>query len=245
MDINEENQKKEHVLVDSVLLIDGDNDPHLPADFPLTRSTLVRVFLRPEAKMPRPLERRLSELPMCITVASPKGGSNAADFVMSLHAGMLHATLPLHIVFTLVTADKSLSAMAAELQRIGRQAVLWTSHPEKARRRAPAVPRATGGRRTRSQPKAKASAPVSAPASASAPQPAAPAGPGRSLAEVAASYARRFAAIKDPPAKLKALLNDIRNRAVSAGHSAEAILEELKRAGAVSVDQDGKVHRLP
>ena len=41
--------------VDSVLLIDGDNDPHVPPDVRPTRHTLVRVFLRPGAKMPRTL----------------------------------------------------------------------------------------------------------------------------------------------------------------------------------------------
>ena len=116
--------------VDSVLLIDGDNDPHLPPDFPITDRTLVRVFLRPLAAMPRPLERRLGRLPMCVSVVSPKGGANSADFVMSLHAGVLHATLPLAIPFTLVSNDKSLGAMAQELQRIGRRAELWTSHPD-------------------------------------------------------------------------------------------------------------------
>src|SRR5579884_3209844 len=98
----------ERGLVETVLLIDGDNDPHIPPDFVLTQNTLVRVFLRPDGKLPRPLERRLTPLPMFVTVASTKGGSNAADFVMSLHVGILHATLPLHLPFTIVTADRSL-----------------------------------------------------------------------------------------------------------------------------------------
>jgi hypothetical protein len=229
--MNNDNQKQERGMVDSVLLIDGDNDPHLPPDFPLTPDTLVRVFLRPEAKMPRGLERRLGSLPMCVTVLSPKGGRNAADFVMSLHAGLLHAALPMHVPFTLVTADKSLAAMAQELQRIGRRALLWTSHEKGGRRKAQAP--AAARRPARSQPRARP---------APAPQPVRPAGE-RGLSDVAAAYARRLASIKDPPAKLKALLNDIKNRAVASGHSAEAILEELKRAGALRVDERGRVHR--
>src|ERR1700756_2533056 len=101
--------------VDSVLLIDGDNDPHVPPDVHPTRHTLVRVFLRPGAKMPRTLEKKLGQLPHCTTVVSPRGGANAADFVMSLHAGMLHAILPQHIHFLMVTNDATLQAMAAEL----------------------------------------------------------------------------------------------------------------------------------
>ncbi len=116
--------------VDSVMLIDGDNDPHVPPDVHPTRHTLVRVFLRPGAKMPRTLEKKLSHLPHCTTVVSPRGGANAADFVMSLHAGMLHAILPQHIHFLMVTNDATLQAMAAELQRLGRVATIWTSHPD-------------------------------------------------------------------------------------------------------------------
>ena len=115
---------------DSVLLIDGDNDPHVPPDVHPTRFTLVRVFLRPGAQMPRTLEKKLSHLPHCATVVSPKGGANAADFVMSLHAGMLHATLPHHVPFLMVTNDATLAAMTAELQRLGRIATIWTSHPD-------------------------------------------------------------------------------------------------------------------
>ncbi|MBI3564559.1 MAG: hypothetical protein HY079_05110 [Elusimicrobia bacterium] len=118
--------------IDSVLLIDGDNDPHVPTDVKPTRSMLVRVFLRPGAKMPRTLEKKLSHLPHCATVVSPRGGANAADFVMSLHAGMLHAILPQHIPFLMVTNDATLQAMAAELQRLGRVATIWTSHPDAA-----------------------------------------------------------------------------------------------------------------
>jgi hypothetical protein len=118
--------------IEHVLLIDGDNDPHVPTDVKPTRHWLVRVFLRPGAKMPRTLEKKLGHLPHCATVVSPKGGANAADFVMSLHAGMLHAVLPQHIPFLMVTNDATLQAMAAELQRLGRIASLWTSHPDAA-----------------------------------------------------------------------------------------------------------------
>jgi hypothetical protein len=118
--------------VESVLLIDGDNDPHVPPDVKPNRHMLVRVFLRPGAKMPRTLEKKLSHLPHCATVVSPRGGANAADFVMSLHAGMLHAILPQHIPFLMVTNDATLQAMSAELQRLGRIATIWTSHPDNA-----------------------------------------------------------------------------------------------------------------
>ena len=118
--------------IDGVLLIDGDNDPHVPPDARVTRYTLVRVFLRPGALLPRNLEKPLARLPNFATVVSPKGGANAADFVMSLHAGMLHAVLPAHVPFLMVTNDATLSAMAAELQRLGRIATIWTSHPDAA-----------------------------------------------------------------------------------------------------------------
>jgi len=228
---------------DSVILIDGDNDPHLPPDFPLTPHTVVRVFLRPEASIPRDLEKKVGALPLCVSVTSPKGGRNAADFVMSLHAGILHATLPMHVPFTLVTHDKSLAAMAQELQRIGRQALLWTSHPEREERgrrkspstqRAAAPQRAQGAGRRRASPRAK---PAAAPAAPSSPQHAA----GRSLAEVVAAYARRISSVKDPPGRLKTLLNDIKNRAASSAYTPEAVLEELKRLGALSVDENGRV----
>ncbi len=116
--------------VDAVLLIDGDNDPHVPPDFKLTRWTLVRVFLRPGALLPRGLEKPLARLPNFSTVVSPKGGANAADFVMSLHAGMLHAVIPHHVPFTMVTNDATLAAMCTELQRLGRLATIWTSHKD-------------------------------------------------------------------------------------------------------------------
>ncbi|MEQ1920343.1 MAG: hypothetical protein ABL955_14225, partial [Elusimicrobiota bacterium] len=96
--------------IENVLLIDGDNDPHVPPDARVTRSTLVRVFLRPGALLPRNLEKPLARLPNFCTVTSPKGGANAADFVMSLHAGMLHAVLPQSVPFLMVTNDATLSA---------------------------------------------------------------------------------------------------------------------------------------
>src|SRR6185295_5325134 len=111
-------------LVDAVVLIDGDNDPNFPPEQLVSPRTMVRVFLRTGAKMPRRLEKKLAGIPMVVPVVSPAGGGNAADFVMSLHAGMLHATLPFHVPFTLVTNDKSLQVMCQELQRVGRQASL-------------------------------------------------------------------------------------------------------------------------
>lgn len=244
-------------LVDSVLLIDGDNDPHLPPDFTITQTTLVRVFLRTGVmNVPRPLERKLTGLPHFVTVSSPKGGANAADFVMSLHVGILHATLPLHVPFMIVTNDKSLSVAVQELQRIGRQASLWSSHPENrgasTGRRKAAEPAAEGasrsrrggrssrrGRRSSSAPApARAAAPVAAPAAASD----APAAPGsRSLADVAAAYAARLYRIKDPPSRLKTLINDIANRSGASGYGAEMILDELKLRHGVTVDAQGKV----
>jgi len=257
---------------DSVLLIDGDNDPHVPPDVHPTRFTLVRVFLRPGAQMPRTLEKKLSHLPHCATVVSPKGGANAADFVMSLHAGMLHATLPHHVPFLMVTNDATLAAMTAELQRLGRIATIWTSHPDaaamsaearedsadepKARRsrsrggrsrsgssrggRA-AAPRSSGGRGRSSR--AAAPAAKSAPAAPSAPPP--PDVPrktgGKTLSEVAWTYAARLQRIKDVPSRLKTLLNDIKNRAGSQGFAPEEVLEELKRHHGVKVDSQGRV----
>lgn len=262
--------------VDSVLLIDGDNDPHLPPEFRITPHTLARVFLRPQAKMPKGLERKLGHLPMCVPVVSPKGGANAADFVMSLHAGMLHAVLPMSVPFTLVTNDKSLAAMVQELQRIGRMTNLWTSHPDaaaQAEASAETGGRGGRGRRPRRGGRAASAAPARArrgrgrakPAPAPdavekleaiaaeeaaaeqmemrAPAPAPSAAGGKSLEAVAATYAARLSRVKDPPSRLKTLLNDIKNRAVSSGFSPEAILEELKRSHGVSVDEQGRVHR--
>jgi hypothetical protein len=211
-------QENERDAVDSVLLIDGDNDPHLPPDFALGERTLVRVFLRPGAKTPRTLEKKLAGLPRCVMVLSPKGGSNAADFVMSLHAGMLHATLPMHLPFILVTADKSLVAMAQELQRVGRQASVWSSHQPKA------------VRQRRQEPK-----PEPKPESKRAPAAS------RTVSQAADAYVRRLASIKDPPARLKSLLNDIAHRASASGVSAEAVVAELKRRKVLSVDAQGRV----
>ncbi|MDE2291875.1 MAG: hypothetical protein KGL53_07315, partial [Elusimicrobia bacterium] len=116
--------------IDSVLLIDGDNDPHFPPGYEVDENTLVRVFLRQNAETPRTLTRRLAAVPNCVTVNATRTAGNAADFVMALHAGILHATLPMHIPFTIVTNDKGLSVIAQEFQRVGRQTVLWTSHAE-------------------------------------------------------------------------------------------------------------------
>ena len=251
--------------VDSVLLIDGDNDPHFPPDFPITVHTLVRVFLRPGAKMPRTLERKFADLPMCVPVVSPQGGANAADFVMSLHAGLLHATLPLQLPFLMVTNDQTLAAMCQELQRLGRQASLWTSHPEGGGRRAPAAAsepsssssgsRSRRGRGGSSRGRGRRSSSVRAAAKPAAPPattvaawteaaPAAPARGGRSLADVASAYAARLGRIKDPPNRLKALMNDIKHRAsLASGYTPEAILEELKLSHGFTIDDRGKVLR--
>jgi len=260
--------------VDSVLLIDGDNDPHVPPDVHPTRHTLVRVFLRPGAKMPRTLEKKLSHLPHCTTVVSPRGGANAADFVMSLHAGMLHAILPQHVHFLMVTNDATLQAMAAELQRLGRVATIWTSHPDAGQmsaeargeetfeepvERKPARSRSRGGRsrggrsrsgrassgggRARSTAASRAAAePAPAPAAPAAPIPDEPRKPGgKTLTEVAWTYAARLQRIKDVPSRLKTLLNDIKNRAGSQGFNPEEVLEELKRHHGVKVDSQGRV----
>jgi len=249
--------------IDSVLLIDGDNDPHVPPDVRPTRNTLVRVFLRPGAKMPRTLEKKLGHLPHCATVVSPRGGANAADFVMSLHAGMLHATLPHHISFLMVTNDATLSAMAAELQRLGRVASLWTSHPDpeaisrEAREEAADEPRprsrsrSRGGRgraraprerRTRSGSSSSSRSSVPPPPPPPPPPPDVPrkAG-GKTITEVAWTYAARLQRIKDVPSRVKPLLNDIKNRAGSHGFSPEEVLEELKRNHGVRVDAQGRV----
>jgi len=246
----------EQMLVDAVLLIDGDNDPNVPPDYPLTPNTLVRVFLRPQAAMPRSLERKLANLPLCVPVLSLKGGANAADFVMSLHAGILHATMPLHLPFTFVTNDKTLAVMVQELQRLGRQAVLWSSHPDRSvssvrRSRSAAAPAAKSSRSRRPRrggrsaaPKVQEQlAPVSATETVEVPEAPRPdnGAPDLALVKAAASYARRIASIKDPPARLKTLLNDIANRTVHTGHTPQTILDELQRMGALTVDKNGKV----
>lgn len=264
--------------IEHVLLIDGDNDPHVPTDVRPTRHWLVRVFLRPGAKMPRTLEKKLGHLPHCATVVSPKGGANAADFVMSLHAGMLHAVLPQHVPFLMVTNDATLQAMAAELQRLGRIASLWTSHPDAAQMSQAAQdeadeeprtrPRSRGGRsrggrsrggrsggrtrasrssrsETRSEPREEGFATreevlglkPAAPPPSDEPRKAG----GKTLAEVAWTYAARLQRIKDVPSRLKTLLNDIKNRAGSQGFTPEEVLEELKRHHGVRVDGSGKV----
>lgn len=249
--------------IDAVLLIDGDNDPHFPPGFTITDRTLVRVFLRMGAKMSRALERKLGALPNCITVTSPQTSSNAADFCMALHAGILHATLPMSLPFTIVTNDKALGVTVQELQRVGRQTTAWTSHPERrggGRGRAkaahaektegeekPAVSRSAGrrrgGRRGGGRGRAKP-APVleiSTPAASAGAALAAAAGDQFELAEAASAYAARLARVKDPPSRLKALINDIANRAAPAGVDPLAVVEELKRIGVVTVDASGRV----
>jgi hypothetical protein len=264
-------------FVDNVLLIDGDNDPHLPSDFPISDRSLVRVFLRLGAKMPRTLERRLGDLPYCVTVVTTEPGANAADFVMSHHAGILHATLPMHLPFVLVTNDKALQAIAQELQRLGRQASLWTSHPERGvaqarRSRSESASssssssdgRGRGGRgrrrggRARAKPSARAESTTPAawesaePISLGKAEPEPAAEPASAVAsvettadpklsQVASSYAARLARIKDPPSRLKTLINDIANRTKASGVPPEAIIEELKRSHGLAVDAQGRV----
>ncbi len=233
--------------IDSVLLIDGDNDPHLPPDVTPTQHTLVRVFLRPGAKMPRTLEKLLGALPHCATVVSPRGGANAADFVMSLHAGLLHAILPQHIPFLMVTNDATLQAMAAELQRLGRIATIWTSHPTPTEtKEASASPRRARSRGGRARaPRRGRRVPVASPAAVAAPAAPIPDIPrktgGKTLSEVAWAYAARLQRIKDVPSRLKTLLNDIKNRAGSQGFLPEEVLEELKLHHGVKVDAQGRV----
>ncbi len=227
-------------LVDAVLLIDGDNDPHLPEDFALTDSTLVKVFLRPKATLPRTLQRRIASLPLCVTISAPQGGKNAADFVMGLHAGLLHASLPMHIPFSVVTNDKALSAIVTELQRVGRVATLWTSHPERSAQQAATSHRQPRTRRSGPARRPRAAAPAAAaPASAAAPRPA----PTKSLADVTVSYFKMLSRAKNPPSRLKALLNDIANRTANSGFSPADILEELKRSHGVRIDERGRVSR--
>ena len=64
---------------------------------------------------------------------------------------------------------------------------------------------------------------------------------GKTLSEVAWTYAARLQRIKDVPSRLKTLLNDIKNRAGSQGFAPEEVLEELKRHHGVKVDSQGRV----
>ena len=64
---------------------------------------------------------------------------------------------------------------------------------------------------------------------------------GKTLTEVAWTYAARLQRIKDVPSRLKTLLNDIKNRAGSQGFNPEEVLEELKRHHCVKVDAQGRV----
>lgn len=176
--------------------------------------------------MPRTLEKKLGNLPHCATVVSPKGGANAADFVLSLHAGMLHATLPHHIPFLMITNDTTLQGMAAELQRLGRVASIWTSHREAEKAPAPKVARPRPAR-----PNPRRIVATKKPTD-------------KSLAEVAADYAARLQRIKDAPSRLKTLLNDIKNRSGSHGVNPEEVLEQLKLHHGVTVDAQGRVQIL-
>ena len=234
--------------IDSVLLIDGDNDPHLPPEYEVGERTLVRVFLRMSATIPKALERRLAAPPNCVAVVATKTGGNAADFVMALHAGILHATLPMHLPFTIVTNDQGLAVIAQEFQRLGRQTTLWTSHTKPRRGTAADAPSSrapSGGRRRggRSRSRRRSSAKdVEAPIPASAPR--APEGTSSALDGVAAaSYVRHLSRIKDPPSRLKSLLSDIANRTKPAGCDPKAVLELLIGAGVVTIDSAGRVKR--
>jgi hypothetical protein len=239
-------------LVDSVLLIDADNDPHLPSDFVLTPSTLVRVFLRAKAELSKSLQKRICGLPLFANIVAPLGTKNAADFVMSMHAGLLHASIPMHVPFSIVTNDKALTGIVQELQRVGRVATIWTSHPDReemsrsssARRSASASPSRSsrsrrGGRGRGRTAKAAGSETPKTQAPAATPPPFL----AKSLEEVTTAYERMLSRAKNPPSRLKALLNDIGNRTANFGYPAEAILEELKRSHGLRIDERGRVSR--
>ncbi|MFI5363514.1 MAG: hypothetical protein ACHQ49_16220, partial [Elusimicrobiota bacterium] len=84
--------------------------------------------------------------------------------------------------------------------------------------------------------------PAPEPPAASAPVSDEPRKPGgKTLSEVAWTYAARLQRIKDVPSRLKTLLNDIKNRAGSQGFNPEEVLEELKRHHGVKVDSSGRV----
>jgi len=222
------------VAVGSVLLIDGDNDPHLPPGFEINDSTLVRIFLRPGASVPKLLDRKLGPLPMKTAVLSQEGGRNAADFVMALHAGLLHASVPMSVPFTLVTADKKLGAIVEELQRIGRPASLWTSHPERGRRAS--SPAKTPVRR---KPVSRRGRSSSTPSRTRAAKPVRSENPSE-LDKVVRAYAARLKQVKDPPRKLQTLLNDIANRA-GGDQKPEDVVSALKKRGVITVDSQGRV----
>jgi hypothetical protein len=63
------------------------------------------------------------------------------------------------------------------------------------------------------------------------------------LEEVTVAYERMLSRAKNPPSRLKALLNDIGNRTANFGYPSEAILEELKRSHGLSIDERGRVSR--
>ena len=87
------------------------------------------------------------------------------------------------------------------------------------------------------EPAGEASADTAAPVTAAASR------PGRSLADVTIAYERMLSRAKNPPSRLKALLNDIGNRTANFGYTTEAILEELKRSGRLTIDEKGRVSR--
>jgi hypothetical protein len=234
-------------MIDAVLLIDGDNDPHFPPDFEVGERTLVRVFLRMSATMPKVLERRLAAAANCVSVVATKTAGNAADFVMALHAGILHATLPMQLPFTIVTNDQGLAVIAQEFQRLGRQTTLWTSHA-KARRGAVegSHARAASGRRrgSRSRGRRPSAKTASAPLPIERAEPVAgPTAPGSLEGQAAASYLPHLNRIKNPPSRLKSLLSDIANRARPAGCDPRAVLRLLLDAGVVVIDSAGRVKR--
>lgn len=232
------------VPVDSVLLIDGDNDPHMPPGYELSARALVRVFLRRGADIPKALARKLSGVPNCTSVPAPRTTGNAADFVMALHAGVLHATIPMNIPFLIVTNDKGLAVIVEEFQRVGRQAALWTSH--EAAEDAPAPASRRGAARRGRRGRGKAAAKAAEPPAEKAPE-AAPAAPADDAVngQAAADYARRLMQAKDPPSRLKSLLRDIQNRAKPKGCDPKAVVDLLVGAGVVSVDGQGRVTRGP
>ncbi|MBI5241685.1 MAG: hypothetical protein HY926_14525, partial [Elusimicrobia bacterium] len=171
---------------------------------------------------------------------------------MSMHAGLLHASIPMHVPFSIVTNDKALTGIVQELQRVGRVATLWTSHPDReemsrssSTRRSSSTSssrssRSRRGGRGRGR-TAKAAAPETPKTETQAATP--PPFLAKSLEEVTAAYERMLSRAKNPPSRLKALLNDIGNRTANFGHPAEAILEELKRSHGLRIDERGRVSR--
>jgi hypothetical protein len=67
--------------------------------------------------------------------------------------------------------------------------------------------------------------------------------PSKPLADVTAAYERMLSRAKNPPSRLKALLNDIGNRTANSGYQPADILEELKRSYGLKIDERGRVSR--